>query len=429
VVKRTVEAGKTLLLDGPASVTLISGEAEILGAQFTTGSKMVIREGKRVPFEVKAKAEFDLQLGEKAALSEVEASTIPKSWENAAKTILEQKSEPVTVMIVGGIDSGKTSFYTYLANKALKEKRSVAIIDADLGQSDVGPPSTIGSCRITKPVKDPFEIGAENVCFVGVTSPSSAVPKVIEGIANMQEKALKRRVNILIINTDGWIEGEDAIRYKVALAKQIKPNVLVAIQEQNELTFLLGALIETQNLAIESSPAARKRDGEERKLLRELGYKKYLKGATVESFPLNWIRISGVPFGTGMPPSQERMNKIDEHLGTTPTYCEETPDSIFVVLSKEQWADEEIARTLEDKVKKKVKIVWEGDEEGLLVALHDKNETFLGIGVLEEIDYERRVLKVYTRVRSGVSSINVGQIKLDRSGKELGQSDVFADHV
>jgi len=428
-VKRTVEAGKTLIIDGPASVTLISGEVEILGAQFKIGSKMVIREGKRVPLEVKQKAELDLFLGEKAAASEVEASTIPKSWENATITILEQKSTPVTVMIVGGIDSGKTSFCAYLANKALKDRRSVAMVDADLGQSDVGPPSTIGSCRITKPIRDPFEIGAENICFIGVTSPSGAVPKVIEGITSMEEKALKRGVNILIINTDGWIEGEDAVRYKVALAKQIKPNVLVAIQEQNELTFLLGALTETQNLVIESSPAVRKRDREERKLLRELGYKKYLKGATMESFPLGWIRILGVPFGTGTSPSRERMNKIIEHLGTTPIYCEETPSSIFIVLSKEQWADEEIARNLGDAVKKKVKIVWEGDEEGLLVALHNTDESFLGIGVLQEIDYEHRVLKVYTRVKSGVSSIHVGQIKLDRTGKELGQSEVFVDYV
>jgi len=428
-LKRTVEAGKTLLIDGPASVTLLSGTAEILGAQIQVGSRIVIREGKRFPFEVKKKAEFDLLIGEKAGANEVPASTIPKSWEDAANTILEQKSQPVIVMIVGGIDSGKTTFSAYLANKALKEKRNVTIVDADLGQSDVGPPSTIGSCRITKPIKDPFEARGENICFIGVTSPSSAVPKVIEGIAKVKEKVLKRGVNLLIVNTDGWIEGEDAIRYKVALTKQVNPNIVVAIQEKNELTFLLGALIETQNLAIESSPAVRKRDREERRLLRELGYKKYLKGATVESFPLDWIKVSGVPFGTGAKPSREHISKITEHLGTTPIYCEETPDSIFMVLTKEQWADEEIARSLEDTLKKKAKIVWEGDEEGLLVALHNKNESFLGIGILEEIDYERRVLKIYTSVKSGVSSIHVGQVKLDRAGKELGQTDVFGDYI
>lgn len=390
---------------------------------------MVIREGKRVPFSVAEKAEFDLLLGEKGAVNIVEASTIPRSWEDAVNTILDQKDGHVTVMVAGGIDSGKTSFCAYLVNKALKIKRHVTIIDADLGQSDVGPPSTIGSCRITKPIRDPFEIGAEDICFIGVTSPSGEVAKVIDSIEKMKEKALKRCIDLLIINTDGWIEGEDAIRYKVALVREIKPQIVVGIQEQSELTFLLGALTETQNIAVESSPAVRKRDREERKLLRESGYKKYLKGAAVQSFPLSWIRISGVPFGIGQPPSRNHMNKIVEQIGTTPIYSEETPSLVFIALSKEQWADEEIAKNLETTLKRKVRIAWEGDEKGLLVALHDKDENFLGIGVIEELDYERRILKVYTRIRSGVSSIHVGQIKLDRTGKELEQTSIFANYV
>ncbi len=427
-MKRTVETGKTLLVDGPASVTLLSGQLEVLGAEFKTALKMVIREGKRVPFEVKEKAEFELLLSEKASVNEVEGSTIPRSWTEAADTILGQRDKPVTVMIVGGVDSGKTSFSAYLANKGLKAKRTIVMIDADLGQSDFGPPSTIGSCRVTKFIRDPFEMGAENVFFVGVTSPSGAVTKVIDGITSMKKRVTKRHVDILIINTDGWIEGEDAIRYKVVLAKEIRPDIVVGIQEQNELTFLLGALTETQNIAIESSPFARKRDREERKLLRELGYKKFLKGAHVESFPITWVRISGIPLGTGMHPTRDRMNKIVEQIGTTPIYCEETPSTIFIALSHEQWADEEIVQNLEDTLKKKVKVAWEGDEEGLLVALHDENESFLGIGIIQTINYRRRVMKVYTRVKSRVASIHVGQVKLDRTGRELGQSEVFIDY-
>jgi len=425
-VKHIVDKGKTLLVDGPASINILSGEVEVLGATLKTGIKTVIREGKRIPLEVKEKAEFDLTMGEKAAVNEVDGSTIPVSWEKAANEVLGRE-KPVTVMVVGGVDSGKTSFCAYLANRTLKEKRTVALIDADLGQSDVGPPSTIGSCRLTKPVVDPFEIGAESICFIGVTSPSGAVSRVIEGIAGMKEKALKRGVGILIINTDGWIEGEDAVRYKVALAKQIKPNLLVGIQEQNELTFLLGALTETQNLAVESSPAVRKRDREERKLLRELGYKKYLKGARAESFPLRWTGVAGFAFGTGVPPSWERMKRIEELLGATPLYCEETPDFVFIALDKEQWVDEELAKDLEQKLKEKVRVVREGDEEGLLVALHDVKEDFLGIGIVEAIDYERRVIRVYTPVREGVASLHLGRVKLDRKGREIGLSNVFSE--
>jgi len=425
-VKRVVDKGKTLLVDGPASVIIQSGEVEVLGASLKTGVKVVIREGKRIPFEIKEKAEFDLALGERAVVNEVEGSTIPVSWEKAVDEVVDRE-KPVTVMVVGGVDSGKTSFCAYLANRVLKDRRSVALIDADLGQSDLGPPSTLGACSLTKPIIDPFEMSAESICFIGVTSPSGAVSKVIEGIAGMKEKALKRGVGVLIINTDGWIEGEDAVRYKVALTKQIKPNLLIGIQEQSELTFLLGVLTETQNLVVESSPAVRKRDREERKLLRELGYKKYLKGARTESFPLGWTKVGGVAFGTGVPPSRERMKRIEDFLGATPLYCEETPNLIFIVLDREQLMDEELMKDLEQNLNRKVRVVREGDEEGLLVALHDAKENFLGIGVLEGIDYEKRVVRVYTPVHEGVASLHLGRVKLDRKGRETGVSDVFAE--
>jgi polynucleotide 5'-kinase involved in rRNA processing len=202
---------------------------------------------------------------------------------------------------------------------------------------------------------------------------------------------------------------------------------LVGIQEQGELTFLLGALVETQNLVVESSPAVRKRDRDERKLLRELGYKKYLKGARVESFPLRWVWVGGVAFGTGVPLSRERMRRIEDLLGATPLYCEETPEFVFIALDREQWVDEEIKRDLEFRLNKRVRVVRERDEEGLLVALHDVRESFLGIGVLEGVDYERRVVRVFTPVREGVASLHLGRVKLDRMGREIGLSDVFVD--
>ena len=427
-MKRVVDKGKTLLVDGPASVNVLSGEVEVLGAPIRTGVRMVIREGKRIPFEVKAKAEFDLTLGEKAAVNEVEGSTVPVSWMKAADEVLGRE-KPVTVMVVGGVDSGKTSFCLYLANRSLKEKRGVTIIDADLGQSDLGPPSTIGSCRLARPVIDPFEIGAESVFFIGVTSPSGAVSKIVEGIMSMKEKVLKRGVDVLIINTDGWIEGEEAIRYKVALVQQVKPNLVVGIQEQSELTFLLGALTGTQKLAVETPSAVRKRDREERKLLRELGYKKYLKGARAESFPLCWVMIGDFAFGTGVPSSRERMKKIEEALGATPLYCEETSDFVFIALGKGQWVVEEFAKDLEQKLNKKVKIIREGNEEGLLVVLHDAKNNFLGIGILESIDYKRRVIRVYTPVHKHVASLHVVQVKLDKKGREIGLTEVFTDYV
>lgn len=425
-MKRAVDEGKTLLIDGPASVSVLSGKTEVFSAPLEARRKFVIREGKRIPLEIMEKTEFEVTLGEKASLNEVDGSTIPLSWKKAVDEVLNQ-DKPVTIMVIGGVDSGKTSLCAYLGNNALKINRTVALIDADLGQADLGPPSTISSRRLAKAVVDPFELSAENIIFVGVTSPSADVSRVADGIEKLKAKTQQQKVDVLIINTDGWIEGEDAIRYKVALVKQAKPDLLIGIQEKNELTFLLGALTETHHVSIESPIMLRKRDQEERKLLRELGYKKYLKKARAETFPLRWVKFDNATFGMGAPPSRELCRKIEDELQTQFLYCEEMPEFVFIVLNKDQWLDEELIEVFEQKLRRKVKAVREGSEEGLLVALHDEKEGFLGIGIVEGIDYVRRTIRVYTPVRKNVASLSLGRVKLDKTGHELGIVDGFTD--
>lgn len=425
-MKRTVDKDKTLLVDGPASVNILSGQVEVFGAVLKTGAPVVIREGKRIPFEVRAKTELDLTLGERAVVNEVDGSTIPVSWAEVAYEVLRPK-KPATLMVVGSVDSGKTSFCLYIANKALKERRHVTIIDADPGQSDVGPPSTIASCHLTKPLMDMFEACAANAFFIGVTSPSSAVSRLLQGVTKLKEKALKKENEILIINTDGWVEGEDAIRYKVDLAKQIKPDFLAGIQEKNELTFLLGALTGAHKLSVETPLWVRKRDTEERKLLRELGYKKHLRGARAEAFPLSWASIGDFAFGKGAPPSREHIELFEESFGATPLYCEEMSNLVFIALGKNMWSSEEDARDLELKLNKKVLIMRKDGEEGLLTGLQDSKDNFLAIGVVESIDYERRIIRIYTPVRDGVASLQLGRVKLDKKGRERGLTEVFAD--
>jgi hypothetical protein len=41
-MNKTVEKGKTLLIDGPASVHFVSGYAEVLGAPLKTGERIVV---------------------------------------------------------------------------------------------------------------------------------------------------------------------------------------------------------------------------------------------------------------------------------------------------------------------------------------------------------------------------------------------------
>ncbi len=418
-MKHVAQEGKTLLIDGPASLSFLKGEASVLGAPFKIGEKMIIREGKRVPIEAKKKSLFDLTLGENASLREVDGSTIPPSWENASEEITLH-NKPATVMVIGGVDSGKTSFCVYLANEALKKKRKLAVIDADLGQSDIGPPSTIGFSRITTPVKDLFDVKAENAYFVGSTSPKKAMEKVLEGLTTIKSRVSEMDIDFLIVNTDGWVEGEDAVKYKVQLAEIIDPDIVVGIQKREELAPILTALKNRKIFAVDSPEAIHVRSREKRRTLRELSYKKYLKKAKVQSFPLSRVNIEGVSFGNGRFPAAEHVAKIENALGSRPVYLEETPNAVLLVLRMDEWVNGEQIKKIEDALGKKVKIFKKGEEEGLLVSLQNAEGKFLGIGVLAGIDYERRTIKVYTPVNGNISTISMGQIKLDEKGREIG---------
>lgn len=418
---QTVDKNKTLLVDGPASVTIASGCAEVFGLVVRSPSKIVIREGKRLPFAVEEKATFGISLGESATVEEEEGNTIPSSWVKSFEELLSFQNKPVTAMVLGTIDSGKTSFTTYLINRLLREKKKVAVLDGDLGQSDVGPPGTVAYTLVTKPVTDLFNLQAKDAFFVGVTSPSAAINKVINGLCLLKKEILTHDPDFIVVNTDGWIEQEDATYYKIKLVEELNPDIIFCIQQKDELMTVLNALEKFRKTMVESPTAIGQRTRERRKNLRELGYVKYLRNAKVQTFPLGWLKVEESDiFGLdGGRDSPRRIRKICELLGMKPLHFVELKDKLSVIIGKNRWINAENIKKAEEYVKKKVVITRKGEEHGILTGVHDANRKFKGIGVLQEIDYLRNTLKLSTPVSDEISVVVMGKVKLDRNLREI----------
>jgi len=192
---------------------------------------------------------------------------------------------------------------------------------------------------------------------------------MIEGLALMKAEILDRTADFVVVNTDGWVEGEEAVKYKSQLAKMLEPDVVLCIQQKDELKPLLAALIKFRKIVIDSSSVAKQRSREKRKNLREMSYAKYLTDAKVKSSPLNQLIIEEK---TALPIKQ--------------------------------------------------------DEEGrLLLGLYDGQRKFLGIGILREVDSVRKALKVLTSVSAKPSIIAFGKVRLDENLREvptfLGEND------
>ena len=420
-MNRTVEKNKTLLVDGPASVVLISGKAEAFGATMTTAGRVVIREGKRLPFAVRETANFDISLGENATAEEVDGDTVPASWTDSWQELMKISSRPVVALVLGTVDSGKSSFCTYLVNKAVSEKRKVAVVDGDLGQSDIGPPCTVAYNLISKPITDLFNLQARNAIFVGFTSPNRVTNKVIEALLALEKESLTGNPSLLIVNTDGWVEGECAVNYKVELVKTLEPQIIFCIQQKDELAQVCDTVGNFRKIMVESPQAVRQRDTEKRKSLRELGYIKYLKGSKVQSLSLGWIKVEDSElFGLCQThPGARQASKIYGLLGMKPLHVAEFGDRICVVIGRRRWIEGDRIKKLQEVTGKKVVVTRKGEEEGVFAGLYNASRKFLGVGVLQEIDYLRKSVKVCTPVSGDIGILALGNVRLDRNMKEL----------
>ncbi len=359
-MNRTVERDKTLLVDGPASVTVLSGNVEVFGLRVRKDYRIVIREGRRLPFFAGETASLNISVGENASVKEVDGDTVPTSWAESSDRLMQFQKRPVVVMVIGKTDSGKTSFCTYLVNRLFSPKQRVAVLDGDLGQSEIGPPCTVGYAFVSEPLTEMYNLKLRNAFFVGFTSPNGALDKMLEGMISMKSEILDESRDFVIINTDGWVEGEEAVKYKVKLAEKLEPDVVLFIQQKDELKPLLTALKKFVTIMAESPQAAKQRDTAKRKNLRDLSYAKYLMGAKVKSLPLNYLKIEG---------ENTMSNRLNE-------------------------------------------------EKGLLLGLHDNQRRFLGIGVLVKVDLARKTLKVLTSVSEKPAIITLGKVTLDENLRE-----------
>ena len=127
---------------------------------------------------------------------------------NPFKPAKDLQIKPVIIMVLGASDAGKSSFCTYLLNKLVEGNRKVAVLDGDLGQSDIGPSATVGYAVAPKPVTELGNLRLQNGFFVGVTSPVNAIAKTIQGLTAMMKRASQKQADYIIINTDGFISGE-----------------------------------------------------------------------------------------------------------------------------------------------------------------------------------------------------------------------------
>src|SRR5205085_7709914 len=206
-----------------------------------------------------------------------------------------------TVMLIGGLDSGKSTLARSLLGAALAAGRRAAYLDADLGQKCVGPPGTIG-LRMLSSADDlgPDRLfGADGLAFVGATSPQGHLLPVVTGTATLLQRARSGGAELVVIDTSGFVSGIYGQLLKYHKVEMVRPDVVVGLQRGEELAPLLGVIqrfFSSEVDALGVHPDVVPSSVEQRAENRELAMRRYFAGE------LHRWRVKPTVFMPALPP-------------------------------------------------------------------------------------------------------------------------------
>jgi polynucleotide 5'-kinase involved in rRNA processing len=155
-------------------------------------------------------------------------------------------------LVLGASDTGKTTLAASLVKYAASS-RPVAIVDADVGQSHIGPPAAVGWALVDSR-KDLSKLPVSGINFVGDVNPTGRLLQLTTAILQCVQQA-SEAADITIIDTPGFIHGPAAAALWWTVQRILRPSSILAVQRSNELKDILSGFesLETK-LELISSP-------------------------------------------------------------------------------------------------------------------------------------------------------------------------------
>jgi len=349
---------------------------------------------------------------------------IPGDWIEIAKKILKDR---VVILVLGATDTGKSICTLLFANFWAKHGRKVGIVDVDMGQSDLGPPTTMGMVLINKPVKSLEEVSADTLYFVGSTSPLNYFLPTICGTKKLVDEGKKKGAEIMIVDTTGLVKGAPGRTLKEYMIDIISPCHIIALQRKNELEHILKNFILNEGIFIyRLSPCAevRRKTYFQRREAREEKFRKYFEKFSSLKLNLNNLNLKGSYYYSGIALNEEDLGFLEKVLMVEVIYAEKNWEGVLVI-TKERLPGRfngffQIKKRFNTE---KIIIIEEDKFKNLLVSLDDHRGFVVSLGIIEECDFKRKHFTIYTPLRnpSGVFSLKFGAIKIGLDGKELGK--------
>lgn len=320
---KNIEKGYTLLVRGPARITLLEGNLEVFGKEILpkkgkTGSStsnigtqdtIIVPSAQSYPLHANMNSKLEVYTSNEENLKLIEQNSISPSWvqikDELNKELKKDKGVPIKVMVLG-ISSGKTALIKYLANSFLKEGLKGGYLDSDLGQQLIYIPTTINLGTITNSIVSSEEIKSEKTVFIGATFPKGDNKFIISLLCKkmVDEYIVKNKdFDFVLIDTDGWIRTEAGILYKNYFIETVDPDILISFHDETieELMDIEKTSSKQRKdrkiyLISDGNEYFYEKDKDERRFLRQSQFSKKFEEFRKISIPLDGIKFIKTDF-------------------------------------------------------------------------------------------------------------------------------------
>jgi polynucleotide 5'-hydroxyl-kinase GRC3/NOL9 len=210
---------------------------------------------------------------------------VPKAWLDLDLTKLSG-----VLLVIGAPDTGKTTFAHWLFGQLSGPERPTALLDGDVGQSVLGPPTTLTLTLPSKSSKASRGLGTSIHWFVGDVSPRGRMLLLVVGAGRLVQRALDAGTETVVVDTTGLVDrAHGGVALKHALVDQLQPTTLFALQRAGELEPILIPLRRLSRPLVVELPVprvVRRRHIETRQAHRAGAFRRYFAGARVVRLPL-----------------------------------------------------------------------------------------------------------------------------------------------
>ncbi|EKV31889.1 hypothetical protein C882_2953 [Caenispirillum salinarum AK4] len=206
---------------------------------------------------------------------------VPAGWHAALKAV---EAGATRLLVVGGPDAGKSTFCRWLYGAAAARGFSPALLDADPGQPDVGPPAYLARTEGEN---------APTLAFLGVVDPMSRRRPLLDNARALAE----RPAHPLIVNTCGFIRGAGRFLQRDT-ARAVGADLALALEPEDTLAPLREALAPLPLLALPRSDCVRRRSQARRRATRAAAFATSFEQASVLEVAREGLTLEDCGAGT-----------------------------------------------------------------------------------------------------------------------------------